>query len=332
MEQSNLPENRTAQEVAKRIDIEAVKSIYYWLNAKPDTQIKIFKNPKLINFEDIISLNEQIQRKLINHDPQTMMVQVNVLLEDGEIKSFGTWDEFKATKWNTISTETESISIVWDMNIKLPHYEMPQRHTMKVRLGSPIRPNEFFQMMVTSDDDSEIKQSIAPVICKVDFINSVISNELIQIVDNWYKCLKNTEPRSLFQKFISHFNQQVSRITHYLVIIAGLFIAFYFFKLKISSITNFQLDKELLISGYYWIIITLATYFVANFIGGLIGQLVFKTIGKIEDLPLFDFTKGDKNEIDRVLSNNRKATRNFIIQIFLTAGGALLSVLMDRII
>lgn len=251
MEQSNLPENRTAQEVAKRIDIEAVKSIYYWLNAKPDTQIKIFKNPKLINFEDIISLNEQIQRKLINHDPQTMMVQVNVLLENGEIKSFGTWDEFKATKWNTISTETESVSIIWDMNIKLPHYEMPQRHTMKVRLGSPIRPNEFFQMMVTSDDDSEIKQSIAPVICKVDFINSVISNELIQIVENWYRCLKNTEPRSLFQKFISHFNQSVSRITHYLVIIAGLFIAFYFFKLRISSITNFELNKELLISGYY---------------------------------------------------------------------------------
>jgi hypothetical protein len=123
MEQTNLPDNRTAQDVAKRIDIETVKSIYYWLNAKPDTQIKIFKNPKLINFEDIISLNEQIQLKLINHDPQTMMVQVNVLLENGEIKSFGTWDEFKATKWNTISTETESISIIWDMNIKLPHYE-----------------------------------------------------------------------------------------------------------------------------------------------------------------------------------------------------------------
>ncbi len=43
MEKTNLPENRTVQKVAKRIDIEAVKSIYYWLNAKPDTQIKILQ-------------------------------------------------------------------------------------------------------------------------------------------------------------------------------------------------------------------------------------------------------------------------------------------------
>lgn len=332
MENSTLPENRIASEVAKKVDLETVKSIYYWLNAKPDTQIKIFKKPKLINYGDIISLNEQVQRKLVNHDTQTMMVQVNVLLENGDIKSFGTWDEFRATKWDTISVDTESISIVWDMNIKLPHYELPQRHTMKVRLGSPIKPNEFFQMMVTSDDDSEIKQSIAPVICKVDFINSVISNELTLIVDNWYNCLKSTKPKSLFQKFISRFNQQVARIAHYLVIIAGLFIAFYFFKLKVSSIANFQLDKALLISGYLWIIITLATYFISNFIGGLVGQTVFKTIGKIEDLPLFDLTKGDKNELDNVISNNRKATRNFIIQIVLTALGALLSVFLDRIL
>ncbi len=332
MENSNLPENKITSEVAKKIDLETVKSIYYWLNAKPDTQIKIFKNPKLISYGDIESLNGQINRKLLNHDPQTMMVQVNVLLESGDIKSFGTWNEFKATYWQNISSETESISISWDMNIKLPHYELPQRHTMKVRFGSPIKPNEFFQLMLTSDDDAEIKQSIAPVICKVDFINSVISNELIQIVENWYKCLKRTRPKSLFQLFISKFSQQVSRIAHYLVIIAGLFIALHFFKLKISSITNFQLDKELLISGYFWIIVTLATYFISNFTGGLLGQVVFKTINKIENLPIFDLTKGDKIEIDNVTNNNKRATRNFIIQIVLVTIGAGLSVFLDRII
>lgn len=332
MDNSIVPENRIATEVAKKIDLEAVKSIYYWLNAKPDTQIKIFNKPKLIDYEDIIRLDEQIHKKLSNHDPQTMMVLVNILLRNGDIKSFGTWNEFRATRWDNISTETESISIIWDMNIKLPHYELPQRHTMKVRLGSPLKPNEYFQMMVTSDDDVEIKQSIAPVICKVDFINSVISNELVQIVDNWYNCLKSTKTKSLLQKFIMKFRQEVSRIAHYLVIITGLFITYYLFKLKISSIINFQLNKDLLISGYFWIIITLATYFVANFVGGMVGQVIFKTIGKIENLPLFDLTKGDKNEIDNVTANNKRATRNFIIQILLTFVGAGLSVFLDRIL
>lgn len=332
MEDSNLPENRVSSEVVKKIDLETAKSIYYWLNAKPDTQIKIFKKPKLISWGDIVNLNDQVQRKLKNHDVQTMMVLVNVLLDNGDIKNFGTWDEFYSTQWDSIAIETESISVVWDINIKLPHYHLPQRHTMKVRLGSPLKPNEFFQMMVTSDDDSEINQSIAPVICKVDFINSVISNELIQIVDNWYQCLKSTKPHSIFQKFISRFKQQVARVAHYLVIITCLFIAFYFFKLKISSITDFQLDKDLLISGYFWIIITLATYFVSNFIGGLIGQVVFKTIGKIESFPLFDLTKGDKNETENIKANNNKATRNFLIQIVLTIIGAFLSVFLDKIL
>lgn len=331
MENSSLPEQKITSQVTKKVDLETVKSIYYWLNAKPDTDIKIFQKPKLISFSDIESLNNLVVRKLSNHDPLTFMVQVNVLLQNGDIKNYGTWAEFLATYWQNMSSETESISIIWDMNIKLPNYELPQRHTMKVRLGSPIKPNEFFQMMVTSDDDTEIKQSIAPVICKVDFINSVISNELIQIVENWYNCLKSTKPKSLFQKFISKYNQQVSRIAHYLVIIAGLFVAFYFFKLKISSISTFQLDKSLLISGYFWIIVTLSTYLIANFLGGLLGRIVFKTVDEIEDLPIFDITKGDKNEIDNITQNNKRATRNFILQIVFSIIGAALSVFLDRI-
>ena len=46
------------------IDLDTFKSIYYWANAKPDTQIKFFRKRKIVEVSDIHDLNSRIDQKL----------------------------------------------------------------------------------------------------------------------------------------------------------------------------------------------------------------------------------------------------------------------------
>jgi len=48
--------------------------------------------------------------------------------------SFGFWKEFERTNWDNMVDTIESVSIRWDIEIKMPNYESPQRHTIKLRI------------------------------------------------------------------------------------------------------------------------------------------------------------------------------------------------------
>ena len=50
-EESNLP-------LKPKLDLDTFKSILYWQNVKPDTQIKFFRVRKKVEVSDIYSLNE----------------------------------------------------------------------------------------------------------------------------------------------------------------------------------------------------------------------------------------------------------------------------------
>ena len=145
--------------LTKKIDLDQFKSIYYLLNAKPDSQIRLLKENKKLNFEDLLELNASVISKLKTESLETSITTITVVFKNKKVNTYNNWLEFERTNWQ-ISDQTLSISINWDINIKLPEHELPQRHTLKVRLGSPIRPNEIFQLMMTSDKDDELMEKV----------------------------------------------------------------------------------------------------------------------------------------------------------------------------
>ena len=48
-----------------------------------------------------------------------------------------------------------------------------EKHTLKVKIGNSIAPKDMFQMMFTSDEPSEILESRAEGLVKVEFINQL---------------------------------------------------------------------------------------------------------------------------------------------------------------
>lgn len=326
---SSVDRHSHNEETVELISIQNLKSIYYWLNAKPDTQIKIFDIPKLVTIGDIITLNRLLQKKLENHDLFTNITQVDIILNNGDVFSFGAWEEFLNSKWE-VPNLTQTITVSWDINLKLPKYEMPQRHTIKIRMGSPMRFDEFFQMMTNSDNDVELRTGMSPIICKVDFINDVISSELMQIVENWYKCLPKLQQPTKFQQFIDNQKQVISRGVHYLLILTALTILYFIFRHQINGFQSITLNKDLVLSSYLWILITLSTYYLSNITGAVFAKNVYKTIDKIDGFPIFNITRGDINLSNETKGKNQKIVSRFLAQLFFAVIGAVLSVILGN--
>lgn len=321
----------TSENLPAEVSIEALKSMYYWLNAKPDTHIKIFPQPKLVTNSDIVDLNTKIQNKLENHHLHTNITSITVSLEKGEVKSFNAWEVFLNHHWE-VPEKIESISVTWDITIQLPNYQLPQKHTLKVRIGSSLRPNELFHIMTNGDDEIELKENLSFVVCKVDFINVVISRELIGIVEIWYNALEKLHPKLKLQSFLEKHKSTVARVGHYLTTFIGLALLFITFKIHLKNYTITAFDKDLYLDGVFWAMLIFATYFIFNIIGASFGQLIYDKVNKYEDPHFFSITKGDKNEQTEIDRKNRKISTNLIWQFVIRLTVAIISLLVSKFI
>ena len=140
----------------KSISLQEFKSLFYHLNAKPDSSIKIFKESRRVHKEDLIELNEKVGEKLSNNNIVGSFTTIKVALSDKRIIDIATWEEFLEHMWDYSSYVTH-IDIQWDFNIVLPRYKLPQRHTLKLRIGSTVKPGEALQILLSTESDIDAK-------------------------------------------------------------------------------------------------------------------------------------------------------------------------------
>lgn len=325
MENKDITERALLPE---KFDVETFKSVYYWLNAKPDTHIKIFRESKLITLNDIISLNTKVQKKLENHNIVTNMTTIVISLDKGEIKSFNSWEVFKNYSWE-IPEETESISINWDISVQLPNFRLPQKHTLKVRIGTSLRPNEIFQLITNSDSELELQENLAFLICKVDFINVILSNELTYIVEEWYSCLAKLDAKSKLQTLFEKHKSTLARIGNYLMSVISILLYYIIFKFQLKNI-EYTSIKELYADATFWFVLFFIILLIGNFFGHSFNQLVLSKINSYEESHYFLLTKGDQLQRDKLLKANKKITYNLVWQFIIRLFVSLTSVIFAK--
>ena len=204
------------QQTESLTNFDDFKAVFYQLNAKPDSDIRLLPHGKIVEIADIRSINDQVGSKIRNHNVIAEITSINFVLSNRKLKDFSTWAEFEREQWDTINDKIESISINWDMSIKLPQYALPQRHSMKLRIGNAIPLRDMFQLVLTSDDISELIGAESHGICKVDFINSIIAIELLNIVSNWHEGLRNSPKPTPVHQFLRKQANLISEAIKYL--------------------------------------------------------------------------------------------------------------------
>jgi len=303
--------------------LDDLKTLFYLYNAKPDTEIRLLKDVKIVNLADITSLEEQVTDKLGNHTIVGKKVEISFILSNKKVKEFSTWAEFERAKWDTINEKIEALSISWNILIQLQQYKSPQPHSMKLRIGNSIPPKDIFQLIFTSDDVSEVLEARSAGVCKVDFINTILANELLFLVEEWHKGLKPAPEPDLIQKFFKKYGKTATAALRYFFPLLSLFVA--------CNYTDYLypllgMDQNLSLATLKAsLLFLLTTYMLGNFIGRVIEKSIDRKLDKLEEYPNFMITKGDHNSSVEFEQKNQKLTNQICIRIFWIVFGTLIS-------
>lgn len=325
-----MQNNNITIKKSQKIDLETFKSYYYQMNAKPDTETKVFKEHRKVTLSKIRDLIDRMSAKLENHT-QFTIVWIDIIFTDKHSKSFSNYEAFNQFDWR-INKIVDSLSIKWDISIVMPEYSLPQRHTVRLRFKSELKPSEYFELLTKGEDDLESIEWKAFLVCKVDFINVVLSTELINVVEGWYNCLAPIEEKWTILYFTEKYRRLFPYSTEIATIITTMALSYY----ALKYLNPFWIDLINTNFGLLELFAVIASLFVIYYIGKRIGQFfwwkIYETISNLEDPLVFEITDGDRNEE----SNNKKMNSTLLKRIYtwliFAILASIISVLTEKLI
>ncbi|KAB7702107.1 hypothetical protein GBN33_03130 [Plesiomonas shigelloides] len=296
---------------------EHLKSLFYLFAGKPDSRIKVFEKSIFLCVEDVIELNACITRKLQTNRVEGQITTVTISYKGSETQEFGTWDEFINHHWQE-SDCVEEVVVKWDFMLKLDGYEIPQRHTLLVRVSADIKPGKYLQMIASgnSDEFDQFDVLTAPAFCRVDFINSQISKELINQVSDWFASRR--EPALIPDKYywFKQRRQGVAEVIHNLfpLMYSILWITalLWINKNEYSGKISMEYLSIWIFSGFLFL-----TY--SNRLGLNCAKKTFASLKALDGHKVaFEFTSGDKKKNAELLQRNKAQGWKFVKEVSLS--------------
>ena len=317
---NNSAPSQATNEVAiiDESQIKQFQSLYYLIKGKRDTDIKLFTEFKQFSFQDVLELNDKVYKVLELHQLVTDILNVNVGLENKEIKTFGSWNEFKNTDWN-ISARTKYITIEWDFNLLFQNqfHNVPQTHTMRVRIGNSLKPSEMIQVVFQGGDEYELEEAQAQMSCKIDFINAQICNQLKTIVSEWYEALpKNSDDHKLIKLILKH-EVKIQNFIILSFITSAIILLNYLFSISVNNDVEI-LPKDINQKMFFFLTLSIGVFYIFYKSGQLLSnRMMNKQINKLKRNPMFEFTKGDKNRFAEIKTENEKLIKGLFVTILI---------------
>lgn len=285
------------------ISLETFKSMFYHLNAKPDTEIKLFKKPKLVYKNDITSLNDKVMSKLGNHNIVTAITSIVISFSKNKTLDISTWQEFVQLDFD-LPNYTKYVEITWDFLVSMPNFKNPQRHTVKLRIGTSVKPSEMFHIMFEGESDFEVDEASSFAVLKVNYINQILSTELVNLVTDWYDSLTKPEKEERLSMWVSKHFRFIHNLVNLVANIAGVLVGLWLLRLVPMDLRP---KEELLQVGAALAILWITVY-IFGFLGNILDVHIQNKIDDIKDVQYFRLTKGDENK----LTDNKRESGNII--------------------
>lgn len=300
------------------------QAIYYAMNAKPDCRSKLFQRDVMVTFQDLKNLNDRVTEKFKAHyDNAGFKINVNINFKNKECLEFESWTTFEHFSLTNEQAIT-SILIVWEYNAKLPNFRLPQRHTLTVRIADELRAEEMLNLVISGklEEIDKIEQEFCPIIARVDFINAMMGDELLRIVEQWQELLSAP---AYMQNTIYKKAKKFRRVIAYALNYLTTFIFMYFsvqylygqaLKLKAKYIGELLITDvaELLVKFAMAAILCMIVYKISQ----LIANHVFNMLKPNTDTHIFKITNGDNVLCQKLDQNSKTKKTKVIIELAFT--------------
>lgn len=297
------------------------KAVYQAMTAKHDCKSRIFSRKVKVRLEDIIDLNDRVTDKLRNYQDAGFSISATASFVGHKTIEFSTWQEFEKHKW-TESSAINSITIIWEFNAVLPQYGVPQKHVLVVKIADGLKPEEMLNVVFAGklENIEEIEKQMYPVVARVDFINYVLGDELLNIVEEWDSGLETQDgeeyvfPQCLVKnrrKFAYALNYATNIVTLICCIKIIIFLLKSYGVATISELTIPNLSQVIWISGFL-----ILGYIFINKISQWLANIFYRVLGEETMTHVFSLNKGDRNIQKRIDKDVHKSKIYVLGSIF----------------
>ncbi len=296
------------------------KAVYQAMTAKNDCKSKIFSKSVKIELRDIYDLNARITEKLSNYNILGFTISATASFKGKQTIEFSSWNEFENHKWIESNALT-AITVIWEFNVLLPNYEIPQKHLLVVKMTDGLRPEEMLNIVFAGklENIDEIEKQICPVVARVDFINYILGDELLSIVEEWDNGLPvQYDEENKFVNMAKKHRRKLAFGINYITDIIYLICAIRLLNYRIHTFNVAKLG-DLYISNIEEIIwatgIFLIMFIFINKISEWLANMLYRTLGEESDVHIFEINKGDTNLQDTLLKKNARRKWSVITSI-----------------
>lgn len=296
------------------------RSMYYQINAKPDSMSKIYSQRVLISREDIIDLNNRVNKKIrMYYHDDGYIATVTVSLTNREVINFECWEEFTAYEWNETNC-INSIILKWNFNIRMPQYEYPQTHVLMVKLSNGLRPEEMLNLIFSGkiEDFEELETNTFPIAARVDFIEPILGDELLNLVSEWIAGLKeNDEKKNKFILFMRKYRKRVAQYFNYFSFSMSIILILSIFNLIITDynverISDYTTKQFLNIFNIFMAFCF--ALFILFKIFENIARGVYEYLSEYGQTFTFSITKGDQKKQTELRNRDKNNAKKIFIR------------------
>lgn len=285
-------------------NLNTANALLALLHGKSDSICKLFGKEISVGKGDLKTLNEMMIEKLSLHNVVAEATTITISFNSKKVLSFKTWDEFEKYDFSTINAITKSIFMQWDFFVNIFGYELPQRHTVSVRISSTPNPSDFLKALINGgfDDENELDMQTCTMICKVDFINNVLAEELTNVASRWNDlCEPAISKKGVLKSFLFKNRKVLSDIFNICMVSTFFILAAIILKILINN-NVFSLSIKLL---FFICIFIMPLYNISKIVSNSWTNKLYSQLGDIIDIHIFSISKGDEKERERIEKSDK---------------------------
>lgn len=317
----NNNNNNNIEKVSAELSMDSLRILFNSIVGRPDSKTKLFYDPVEIKPTDLVELNKRISEKLATHDIFDVVTQVDVFYGNNEIDQYGYWDTFESKNWKS-SKLTKGLNVKWEFMVKIAKYPVPQRHTLSVKIKPELPPLEVFRYLLSEDpgDMERLETENAPIICRVDYLNEVLAEELVFVVEKWVDALIKPSYNLPLYRFVKKYGDFIKTFVHFSIPLS--YAAILGGRLTEKTIQNYGADNLISVGIFsniiFWLLIFVVLLVITFQIGEAFSKQIAISIKEYGKHTPINFTNGDQNKINKTLQENKHSIAT-IISNFLIA-------------
>lgn len=309
-----IPQDEEGEVVATDVSTETFRSVFRLLFAGEDALFELYSGSITIGTRDLDELNSKILEKLRHFEIRGLAFSALASYENGRAQEYSSWQKFSSENWSTPDV-LDSLSLTWNFSIKFPKSPKLAPHCINVRISSSIKPQHLMQAIFSKqpEDIDKIDLRLVPMSCRVNFVDHILSEELLDLVSKWHKGLRSPEFVFPFMKKIKRHSDQIQELIRNSIPALSAIACFgYYFRYARRLESNSAVTAEMLTDTVLWLALSCAIIFISLLISKTVAGYVDKQLHRFGAFTVFQITNGDKKKQTRLQARSQNSYLKFI--------------------